>query len=331
MMLQQTRVETVVPYFQRFLARFPDVRSLAEVSLQEVLKQWEGLGYYSRARHIHRTSHILVRDFGGNIPKNPEILATLPGLGPYSVAALGSFAFGLPLAVVDGNIMRIFTRLLAWSGDIGRSSTKQKLQVMAEALLPPAQAAVVNEAWMELGALICSPRQPKCPACPMRGVCRAFELKQMESFPKKSKRKNIPHKVVGAAVILNRKGQILIAQRHPEGGFLAGLWEFPGGKRLAGETIAECIRRELREEMGVNLEIGPHLVTIQHAYSHFTIELHAYFARIRAGRPQHLECADHAWVRAADFNSYPFSKADVEIIRAIQRLPEPPRWQASWS
>jgi A/G-specific adenine glycosylase len=140
---------------------------------------------------------------------------------------------------------------------------------------------------------------------------------------------SVPHKVVGAAVIVNRKNQFLIAQRHPEGGLLAGLWEFPGGKQAPGETMPECIRRELREEMGVNLDIGPHLVTVHHAYSHFTIELHAYFAKIRSGRPHHLDCADHAWVTREEFDSYPFSKADLEIIRAIRQLPELPRWQSS--
>ena len=328
-MLQQTRVDTVIPYFQRFLARFPDVATLAAAPLQDVLKLWEGLGYYSRARHIHAASQILVRDFNGQLPENPEKLAQLPGLGPYTVAAIASFAFGQPLAVLDGNIMRIFTRWLASNEDIGQQATKKKLQKVADTLLLRDKAALVNEAWMELGALICTPRQPQCAICPMRGVCRAFSLKKMEAFPKKRKKMSVPHKVVGASVIVNRKNQFLIAQRHPEGGLLAGLWEFPGGKQAPGETMPECIRRELREEMGVNLDIGPHLVTVHHAYSHFTIELHAYFAKIRSGRPHHLDCADHAWVTCEEFDSYPFSKADLEIIRAIRQLPELPRWQSS--
>jgi A/G-specific adenine glycosylase len=135
----------------------------------------------------------------------------------------------------------------------------------------------------------------------------------------------VPHKVVGAAIILNAKNQILIAQRKAEGGMLAGLWEFPGGKIADGETMPQCIDRELQEEMGIALEVGPHLVTVHHAYSHFTIALHAHFARIKSGRPRHIECADHAWVTRDQFDDYPFSKADLDIIRAIRALPKAPR------
>ena len=278
-MLQQTRVDTVVPYFQRFLARFPD----------------------------------------------PAALAALPGLGPYTTAAVASFAFGHPLAVLDGNVIRVFSRLLALPDDVGLPATKKKLQRLADALLLRDQPAATNEAWMELGALVCTPRVPRCPACPLRGVCRAAQSKNPEAYPNKKKKMKVPHKVVGAAVILNAKNQILIAQRNPEKGMLAGLWEFPGGKIAEGETMPECIARELQEEMGLNIEVGPPLVTVHHAYSHFTIELHAHFARIRAGRPRHLECADHAWTTRERFDDFPFSKADLEIIRALRALPEPPR------
>ena len=305
-MLQQTRVDTVVPYFQRFLARFPGPAALAAAPLQDVLKRWEGLGYYSRARQIHKTAQILVRDHGGELPADPAALAALPGLGPYTTAAVASFAFGHPLAVLDGNVIRVFSRLLALPDDGG---------------LP----ATTNEAWMELGALVCTPRVPRCPACPLRGVCRAAKSKNPEAYPNKKKKMKVPHKVVGAAVILNAKNQILIAQRNPEKGMLAGLWEFPGGKIAEGETMPQCIARELQEEMGLDIEVGPPLVTVHHAYSHFTIELHAHFARIRSGRPRHLECSGHAWTTRGRFDDFPFSKADLEIIRALRALPEPPR------
>ncbi len=324
MMLQQTRVETVIPYFRRFLARFPDPAALAAAPLQDVLKLWEGLGYYSRARHIHQTARILVRDFGGRLPADPAQLAALPGLGPYATAAIASLAFGQPLAVLDGNVMRVLARLAALDDDIGLAATKKKLQELADALLLRDKPGTVNEAWMELGALVCTPRSPRCGECPLHGTCRAAKLKTPEAFPRKKKKEKIPHKIVGAAVILNRKNQILIAQRNPEGGMLAGLWEFPGGKQAKGETMRQCIRRELQEEMGLDLEVGAHLVTVHHVYSHFTIDLHAHFARIRSGRPRHLECAGHAWVTPAEFDRYPFSKADHGIIHAIRALPQPP-------
>ena len=324
-MLQQTRVDTVIPYFLRFLARFPDPASLAAAPLQDVLKLWEGLGYYTRARQIHKAAQLLVRDHGGRLPSDPAQLAALPGLGPYTTAAVASFAFGIPLAVLDGNVIRVLARLLALPDDVGLPATKKKLQLLADALLLKDQPGAVNEAWMELGAILCTPRAPRCPDCPLRAVCRAAQLNTPEAFPKKKKKMKVPHKVVGAAVILNAKNQILIAQRKAEGGMLAGLWEFPGGKIAEGETMPQCIARELKEEMGIAIEVGPHLVTVPHAYSHFTIELHAHFARIRSGRPRHIECADHAWVTREQFNDYPFSKADLDIIRALRALPNAPR------
>ena len=324
-MLQQTRVDTVIPYFLRFIARFPDPASLATAPLQDVLKLWEGLGYYTRARQIQKAAQLIVRDHGGCLPADPAQLAALPGLGPYTTAAVASFAFGIPLAVLDGNVIRVFARLLALPDDVGLPATKKKLQLLADALLLKDQPGAVNEAWMELGAIVCTPRAPRCPDCPLHAVCRAAQLKTPEAFPRKKKKMKVPHKVVGAAVILNAKNQILIAQRKAEGGMLAGLWEFPGGKIAEGETMPQCIARELKEEMGIVIEVGPHLITVPHAYSHFTIELHAHFARIRSGRPRHIECADHAWVTREQFDAYPFSKADLDIIRALRALPNAPR------
>ena len=326
-MLQQTRVDTVIPYFRRFLARFPDPAALAAAPRQDVLKLWEGLGYYSRARQLHQAAKILVRDHGGQLPANPAPLAELPGLGPYATAAIASFAFGLPLAVLDGNVIRVFSRLLALPDDVGLPATKKKLQRLADDLLLRDNPAAANEAWMELGALVCTPRHPRCPDCPLRGACRAAKTPNPEAFPKKKKKMKVPHKVVGAAIILNAKNQILIAQRNPEKGMLAGLWEFPGGKIAEGETMPECIARELKEEMGIGIEVGPHLVTVHHAYSHFTIELHAHFARIRSGRPRHLECAGHVWTTRDRFGDFPFSKADHGIIQALRALPAPPRYR----
>jgi len=330
-MLQQTRVDTVIPYYRRFLKRFPSPASLAQAPLQDVLKLWEGLGYYTRARQIQKAANVMVRDHKGRLPSDPLELATLPGFGPYTTAAVASFAFGHPLAVLDGNVIRVFARLLALPSDVGLPATKKKLQQVADTLLLPDKPGETNEAWMELGALLCTPRAPQCPKCPLRSVCQANKQKAPEAYPKKKKKMKVPHKVVGAAIILNRKNQILIAQRSPEGGMLAGLWEFPGGKIAAGETMPECIARELQEEMGLTLEVGPHLVTVPHAYSHFTIALHAHFARIRSGRPRHLDCADHAWVTPDQFDDYPFSKADLDIIRAIRALPECPRYRDYFS
>lgn len=324
-MLQQTQVATVIPYFRRFMKAFPTIKALAAAPLQDILKQWEGLGYYTRARQLHKTAQLLTARHGGRLPDNPAILARLPGLGPYTTAAIASFAFGHPLAVLDGNVIRVLSRLFAVEADTARPSTRRQFQFLADALLLHDQPAAVNEAWMELGALVCLPRNPQCGKCPMRRICTAHKEGRADQFPKKRKKEKVPHKVVGAAVILDRRNRILIAQRRPEGGMLAGLWEFPGGKIDAGETMPQCIARELKEEMGVELEVGPRLTIVHHAYSHFTIALHAHFARIIKGRPQHLECAEHVWTTVDGFDAYPFSKADLEIIRAIRALPRPPR------
>jgi A/G-specific adenine glycosylase len=177
---------------------------------------------------------------------------------------------------------------------------------------------------MELGALVCTPRQPRCPECPLRGVCRAAQLKTPEAYPNKKKKMKVPHKVVGAAVILNAKNQILIAQRNPR----KACWPASGIPRRQDRRRrdhAPMHRPRIAGRNGIDIEVGPRLVTVHHAYSHFTIELHAHFARIRSGRPRHLECAGHAWTTRDRFDDYPFSKADLEIIRALRALPEPPR------
>ena len=324
-MLQQTRVDTVIPYFHRFMERFPTPAALAAAPLQDVLKAWEGLGYYSRARQLHKAAALIVARHGGQLPASPEALSALPGLGPYTVAAVASFAFGFPLAVLDGNVIRVLARLFAYPDDTVAPAARARLQALAQDLLPPRHAAETNEAWMELGALVCLPRSPRCDACPMQTVCLARHGDRPQAYPVKRRKMQIPHKIVGAAVILNARNQIMIAQRRPEGGMLAGLWEFPGGKLQEGETMPECIARELKEEMGLSLEVGPELTVVHHAYTHFTIALHAHFARILSGRPRHIECANHAWTTLASIDKYPFSKADLKIIEALRALPSPPR------
>lgn len=320
-MLQQTRVETVVDYYRRFMARFPTVAALAAAPQQVVLKAWEGLGYYSRARNLQTAARAMVAQHGGRLPADPAVLAALPGLGPYTTAAISSFAFGLPLAVLDGNVMRVLARLVAFTGDIATGTARRALQALADALLPATAPGPANEAWMELGALVCTPRAPRCTACPLRPLCRAAQAGNPETYPVRSRKMDIPHKVVGAAVILNRHNEIMIAQRHPEKGMLAGLWEFPGGKLQPGETMEQCIARELYEEMRLRLEVGPRLTIVEHAYTHFTISLHAHFARILSGRPRHVDCAGHAWVHLSDMDTYPFSGADLKIIVALRALP----------
>ncbi len=316
LMLQQTRVDQVIPYYRRFLKRFPSLRSLAAAPRADVLKLWEGLGYYSRAVRAQETARYLVEQNGGRFPRTMEGLRALPGIGPYTAAAVGSLAMGLDAAVVDGNVIRVLARVMAYGHDARRPASRVVFQEWATALMPPGRAGEYNEAVMELGALLCTPRQPKCPVCPLRAVCRARQEGRMESYPAAAPKTKIPHKHVGAGLVVNERGQLLIAQRH-EKSMLGGLWEFPGGKQEPGETLPACIARELREELALDVRVGEHAVTVAHAFSHFTMDLHVHWARIRSGRPRALECAAFRWVRTEQLKDYAFGRADQKVMEAL--------------
>ncbi len=318
LMLQQTRVDQATPYFHRFMKRFPSLKSLAEASQEDVLKMWEGLGYYSRARNLHKAAQIIAKDWNGRFPQTGDDIQSLPGIGSYTSAAIGSLAFDLDLAVLDGNVIRVLTRLFAYSTDSRSTTAKRELQQLADELLVKGQAGDFNEAMMELGATVCMPRSPQCKVCPLSSVCLGYKSDRPTDFPVKAPKKKVPHIIVGAAVITNSKNQILVAQRRAED-MLGGLWEFPGGKQEQGENIKECIARELKEELGVNAEIGDFIVTVKHAYSHFTMELHTYYAKIKSGRPRPIECQDYQWLKVADLRSVPYSKADLMIIKELEK------------
>jgi len=317
-MLQQTRVDQVIPYFNRFMKRFPSLKSLAAATQEDVLKQWEGLGYYSRARNLHKTAQIISKDWNGRFPRTAEEIIKLPGIGSYTTAAIGSLAFNLDLAVLDGNVIRVLSRLFAYTKDTRSTLAKKELQQLADDLLVKGDAGNFNEAMMELGATVCLPKNPQCDDCPMSGVCLGHESGRPTDYPVKAPKKKVPHIVVGAAVVTNGKGEVLIAQRRNED-MLGGLWEFPGGKQEAGETIQQCIVRELKEELGIHIETGEFLVTVKHAYSHFTMEMHTYLAQIKSGRPRPIECQNFQWLKVSDLRKVPYSKADLHVITALEK------------
>lgn len=317
LMLQQTRVDQVEPYFHRWLKRFPTLETLAAATTDDVLKQWEGLGYYSRARRAHETACFIQRELGGRFPDTFDGLLALPGIGPYTAAAIGSIAFGLDAAVVDGNVIRVLARVFAIAGDPKNASVKKQFQQLADRLLPHGNASDFNEAMMELGATCCTPRNPSCPQCPLKKICRATALGTPAKFPIKTAKKKIPHKHVGAAIIADSRGRLLIAQRN-HGDMLGGLWEFPGGKQESGETIEHCIAREIREEIGIEIEVGPRLLTVRHAFSHFTMDLHAHHCRHLKGRPRPLQCAAVKWVEKSALKKFAFGRADQKIITALE-------------
>jgi A/G-specific adenine glycosylase len=328
MMLQQTQVETVIPYFHRFLDRFLSIDDLAAAPLGDVLKLWEGLGYYARARHLHKAAQVIVNDLDGEWPSTVEGLMALPGIGRYTAGAIASLAFDTPAPVLDGNVIRVLCRLFAIERDPKGTQVRAELWQLAEALLPlsfsgrgswgvKATAGEFNEALMELGALICTPRNPKCDVCPLARYCEAKQRGLQEQLPFKARRKPLPHYDVTAAVI-RKNGRILIAPR-PLGGRLGGLWEFPGGKAEPGETLKHCLRREIKEELGIRIKVGQPIISIDHAYTHFKITLHAFECELVSGKPQVLQVQDFKWVRASELKKYAFAKTDLRIIEVLRR------------
>ncbi len=314
-MLQQTRVETVIPYFQRWMARFPNIETLARASQQEVLRNWEGLGYYSRARNLHQAAQMVVREHGGALPRQVEVLRRLPGIGRYTSAALASIAFGADEATLDGNIRRVLARFFDVSLPVRSGGGEKMLWDLARANLPPGKASQYNQALMDLGATICTQHDPDCLHCPFVDICTAYRLGNQADRPVKGTRLAIPHHVVTAAVI-QKDGQVLIAQR-PQKGLLGGLWEFPGGKLRSGENLTGCVQREIREELGVEISVGGSLGTYKHAYTHFRITLHAFRCRLASGEPRKREHQAINWVAPQELSNYPMGKVDRQIAKAL--------------
>lgn len=321
-MLQQTRVDTVIPYFERWMRRFPTPEDLAAADLQDVLKVWEGLGYYSRARNLHKAARQVVEAHGGRLPGDVDALGRLPGVGPYTRAAVSSLAFDRPHAVLDGNVERVLTRLTAWDADIRAARVKSALRDMASRMLRGHPPGAFNEAMMELGATVCTPRRPRCGECPLGGICRARRSGEPERYPFKSLRKPIPVVEVGAGVVWRDRERFLIARR-PEEVMLGGLWEFPGGKREPGETMAACVGRELKEELDIEVDVGSRLALVRHTYSHFHLRMSVLHCRWRGDPPRALECADFRWARVGDCAALPFSRADLKVLEALKGVASP--------
>ncbi len=314
-MLQQTQVKTVIPYYQRWLQQFPTLATLAAADQQQVLKAWEGLGYYARARNLHRAAQEVMEKYGGEFPSDPVVVLSLPGIGRTTAGGILSAAFDQPLAILDGNVKRVLARLVALRVPPKRAIAR--LWKLSESLLDRYHPRPFNQAMMDLGATVCTPSQPNCPVCPWQQDCRAYELNLQTELPMSETHPPIPHKIIGVAVIWNDDGEILIDRRRQEG-LLGGLWEFPGGKVEPDETIQGCIEREIQEELGIKIAVGDRLIVVDHAYSHFRVTLNVHHCRYLSGTPQPLECEEVRWVSPTDLHAYPFPKANIQIIQAIE-------------
>lgn len=316
--LQQTRVAQAVPLYERFVPRFPDVQALAAASLEDVLKTWEGAGYYARARNLHRAARTLIDEHEGSLPRTIEELEALPGVGPYIARAIASLAFGAPVVALEANGLRVAARWTLERDPLTRPAVRARLSAELERHLPGDAPGEFNEAIMELGETICTPAMPRCPACPVAESCRARqELPNPGALPAREKAKARPH-VVAAAVALSWNGRWLVQQR-PLEGLLGGLWEFPGGKLRSAESAEAAARRELKEETGLSAPSLRPRGVVRHAYTHFTVDLHLFEAELpRDSAPRVRDGA--LWLTPAEFEARPRPKA---TIRAVQRLSRP--------
>lgn len=317
-MLQQTRVDTVRDYYRRFLGAFPTVDALAEADQDEVLKLWEGLGYYSRARYLHEAARQVVEEHGGRVPRGYDEIRDLKGIGPYTAAAVLSIAYGEPHPVLDGNVARVLSRIFATDANVKSSRTQRHLRRLAGELLDPDRAGDFNQAMMELGATVCMPTSPACSTCPVRSACGAVAKGDPEQYPVTPQSKPVPHHDVAVGIVSDTDGRILI-QRRPEDGLLGGLWEFPGGKAEDGESMDEACRRELREELGVDVDVQAPFYTLSHAYSHFKITLYAFRCLLTDGQPTSREGQPIRWVTIDEFDDYAFPRANRKLIEELER------------
>ncbi len=314
-MLQQTQVKTVIPYYERWLQAMPTVATLAIADQQTVLKLWEGLGYYARARNLHRAAQQMMAKYGGEFPPNLTGALALPGIGRTTAGGILSAAFNLPTAILDGNVKRVLARLVALPAVPNQALSQ--LWALSEQLLDPQQPRDFNQAIMDLGATVCTRHRPACLICPWQTHCAAYNQNAVTDFPMTSPRQPLPHKQIGVAVITDDQGRILI-DRRKQAGLLGGLWEFPGGKIEPNESVEACISREIKEELGIEIEVGTRLITIEHAYTHFKVTLNVFNCKHLSGDPQPLESDEVKWVTLDEIDEYPFPKANSQIIKAIR-------------
>lgn len=314
-MLQQTQVNTVIPYYHRFIERFPNLPSLAEANLKDVLKVWEGLGYYARARNLHHAAKTVIEEYHGEIPDTLKDFRKLPGVGEYIAAAVQSIAFDQPYAVVDGNVKRVLARLFQIKSLTNESSGHKDFRESAQALLDIRQPGTFNQAMMELGATVCTPANPDCSNCPLSTFCRSLKNKTVNEYPKRLQSKPIPEYNIAVGVIHKGK-KLLITQRKPEG-LLGGLWEFPGGKVENGETTEQACIREIKEEVNLNVKVTGFVTTVRHAYSHFKIVMDVFECVYISGRVKRKGSVDHRWVTFSQLKNYPFPKANNKFISLL--------------
>jgi len=313
-MLQQTRVEAVLRYYDRFMARFPDAAALMAADLQEVLKLWEGLGYYRRARHLHQAAREAATKCGG-MPRTYDAFHSLPGVGTYTAAAVWAIAFGEPRFPVDGNIRRVISRL--YDLDTLREADLREAGEPLLRGLSKRQIPDFVQSLMELGALICLPRDPRCRDCPVTRHCLAKRRGTLADRPPRRERPKVPHHEVVIAYLRDTRGRVLLTQRSQDG-FLGGLWELPGGKMEEGESREAALRRELQEELGLSkVTIESYVGAVRHVYTHFSVRLHLFKARTRQEFGTLNGPSDARWVQADQLVNLPVPRGTRNALALL--------------
>ncbi|MCG3175196.1 MAG: Adenine DNA glycosylase [Candidatus Omnitrophica bacterium] len=274
-MLQQTQMDTVLPYFERWMRAFPTVRDLARAPQSRVLELWQGLGYYSRARNLHHSARLIVERHGGEFPRDHEAIRSLKGVGPYTAGAISSIAFGEDRPIVDGNVIRVLARLYAMDAEPDRSEGSAWWRLQSS-LIPPGQARLFNQAMMELGALVCLPKSPLCADCPVRSHCRAYQEGRVDELPRPRQRR-ATERVTAACIAWVKDGRVLV-RRRPEGGIFGGLWELPEWKLARGSHLEPSrALAALRRHVGDSVDLSPAGV-VRRSYTHHQERLHVYTA-----------------------------------------------------
>ncbi len=313
-MLQQTQVKTVIPYYERFLKKLPTIEALAAARLDIILKLWQGLGYYTRAKSLHKAAQAIVEKHNGVFPNDFESILALPGIGRYTAGAIASIAFGLQKPVLDGNVIRVLCRLYAIKENPADAKVRETLWTIAEELLPEKNCGDWNQSLMELGSEICTPKNPLCQSCPVQQFCLAWRDNLQNELPIRKKVKATPHYTVVVALTVNEQGKILIDKRKPEG-FLGGMWELPGGKKKKGETFTEAIEREVLEETGLTVKAGKKLCVVKHVYSHFSVSLHTYLCSPISGKAKAITCDAVKWVKPTELDKFAFPAGTMKIFK----------------
>ncbi len=318
-MLQQTQMERGVTYFNRWLLRFPDIESVAEATSSEILKYWEGLGYYARGRNLHKAAQLLMVKYNGELPRNYDELLQLPGIGPYTAAAVASIAFNQDIPVVDANVERVFARLFDIDRPLKGKGVHAGIVNMAEKLLPSGEARKFNQALMDLGGLICTPRNPDCAVCPVASHCEAYQGNFVEDRPiKKAKQPLI--EIEMATGLLLHQGHIFIQQRH-DNDIWGGLWEFPGGRLKSEESPEKAVKREYREETGFTVEICSKVTTVVHFYTKYRVILHCFRCRLNqeSNLPDLKAAQAYHWVKDDQLDHYGFPAGHRKYIDYVRQ------------